>query len=228
MFSESDYDSDKVLKEFDRNYDSIDIFCKTVVVFFESGLLKNVVHSVRYRIKEKKHLLDKISRKNSFDKSKDVDYQNGVINENNFMERITDLAGVRVLHLHQKQFIQIHNAIMGKVDDEEFYLFEKPKAYTWDPDSDKFFCSLGIETYQKDSFYTSIHYVLKPNKKSRVTCEVQIRTLLEEVWGEIDHTMNYPTPVNDEQCVENIKVLARLISAGSHLADSIMRKYAKR
>jgi ppGpp synthetase/RelA/SpoT-type nucleotidyltranferase len=89
----------------------------------------------------------------------------------------------------------------------------------------KFFDSLGINTEQKDSFYTSIHYVLKPNSKSKAICEVQVRTLLEEVWGEIDHKMNYPSPVNDEHCREQIRVLARLVGAGSHLADSIMRRY---
>lgn len=137
------------------------------------------------------------------------------------------MAGVRVLHLHQEQFETIHKEIMKKVEDGDFCLFEDPKAYTWDPDSNKFFNSLGIETQHKDSFYTSIHYVLKPNERSPITCEVQVRTLLEEVWGEIDHTMNYPSPVEDEQCKENIRVLARLVSAGSHLADSIMRRYGK-
>jgi len=57
------------------------------------------------------------------------------------------------------------------------------------------------------------------------SCEVQVRTLLEEVWGEVDHTMNYPVPTADEHCREQIRVLARLVGAGTHLADSIMRRY---
>ena len=116
---------------------------------------------------------------------------------------------------------------MKKVEEDEFVLFEAPKAYTWDPESKIFFDSLDINTEQKDTFYTSIHYVLKPNSRSKATCEVQVRTLLEEVWGEIDHTMNYPTAVTNEQCREQIRVLARLVGAGSHLADSIMRWYSQ-
>lgn len=78
----------------------------------------------------------------------------------------------------------------------------------------------------KESFYTSIHYVIKPNGTTKTTCcEVQVRTLLEEVWGEIDHTMNYPVIHTSEECKEQIKILARLIGTGSHLADSIMRRY---
>ena len=172
------------------------------------------------------HLLEKIERKNQIDSQKSLEERRGEITKDNFFERVTDIAGVRVLHLHLSQFIIIHNEIMKTVEDEEFVLCEDPKAYTWDPESKKFFDSLGINTEQKDSFYTSIHYVLKPNSRSKATCEVQVRTLLEEVWGEIDHTMNYPKPVDDDHCREQIRVLARLVGAGSHLADSIMRRYS--
>lgn len=216
-----------VLEVYDQNFDSLELFYKTVRSFFEARSLKGVVHSIRHRLKDVDHLIEKIERKNKEDRQKNEAEQMGPINGDNLFERITDMAGVRVLHLHQEQFETIHKEIMKKIDDGDFCLFEDPKAYTWDPDSNKFFDSLDIKTQQKDSFYTSIHYVLKPNERSPITCEVQVRTLLEEVWGEIDHTMNYPSPVEDEQCKENIKVLARLVSAGSHLADSIMRRYGK-
>jgi putative GTP pyrophosphokinase len=216
-----------VLEVYDQNLDSLEYFYKKVRIFFEARSLKNVVHSIRYRLKDVDHLIAKVERKNREDEQKPKEEQLGPINGDNLFSRITDMAGVRVLHLHQEQFETIHKEIMNNVDDGDFCLFEDPKAYTWDPDSDKFFNSLGIKTQQKDSFYTSIHYVLKPNESSPITCEVQVRTLLEEVWGEIDHTMNYPSPVEDEQCKENIRVLARIVSAGSHLADSIMRRYGK-
>ncbi|WP_105213589.1 RelA/SpoT domain-containing protein [Pseudoalteromonas sp. T1lg22] len=216
-----------VLNVYDKNFDSLELFYKTVRSFFEARSLKGVVHSIRHRLKDVEHLIEKVERKNQEDEKKPEPEQLGPINGGNLFDRITDMAGVRVLHLHQEQFETIHKEIMKKVEDGDFCLFEDPKAYTWDPDSNKFFNSLEIQTQQKDSFYTSIHYVLKPNERSPITCEVQVRTLLEEVWGEIDHTMNYPSPVEDEQCKENIRVLARLVSAGSHLADSIMRRYGK-
>lgn len=196
-----------------------------MINFFEGRSLKKVVHSIRHRIKDVEHLLEKIDRKNIEDLAKEDDKKQGPITKENVFERITDMAGVRVLHLHQSQFQEIHRLILRKVANEDFVLFEDPKAYTYDPDSTAFFQNLGMRTEQKDSFYTSIHYVLKPNVRSKVTCEVQIRTLLEEVWGEVDHTMNYPVKTTNEQCIENIRILARLISAGSHLADSIMRRY---
>ena len=64
------------------------------------------------------------------------------------------------------------------------------------------------------------------SKDSPVSCEIQVRTLLEEVWGEIDHLVNYPKPTDNVACREQIGVLARLVSAGSRLADSICRVYS--
>jgi putative GTP pyrophosphokinase len=216
-----------ILQVYDENLDSLELFYKTVRGFFEGRSLRKVVHSVRHRLKDIDHLLEKIERKNQDDDKRVPEERHGEINKDNLFERVTDIAGVRVLHLHLAQFKTINSEIMKKVDEEEFVLFEKPKAYTWDPESEKFFKSLGIQAEKKDSFYTSVHYVLRPNSRSKATCEVQVRTLLEEVWGEVDHTMNYPKLVTDDHCLEQIRVLARLVSAGSHLADSIMKRYGQ-
>ena len=112
---------------------------------------------------------------------------------------------------------------MNYVDSREIALFEKPKAYTWDPEYSSYFQSLGLDSKLKESFYTSVHYVIKPRADSDVTCEVQIRTLFEEVWGEIDHTFNYPSRSDIFAVQEQLKVLARMVGAGTRLADSIFK-----
>ena len=33
--------------------------------------------------------------------------------------------------------------------------------------------------------YTSVHYVIGSASRTTVTCEIQVRTLMEEVWGEV-------------------------------------------
>ncbi|MCW8127756.1 RelA/SpoT domain-containing protein [Microbulbifer halophilus] len=208
-----------------KNIEGFELFQKHVKNFFESRSLSKYVHSVRHRIKDVNHFLDKIERKNNEDESRPEEERKGLINSENVFTRVTDIAGIRVLHLHISEFEYIHRAIMEKINDEEFTLYEDPKAYTWDPESGEYFESLGLKRELKESYYTSIHYVLRPNSRSHATCEVQIRTLLEEVWGEIDHTMNYPEPSTDSHCKEQIRVLARLVGAGTHLADSIMRRY---
>lgn len=218
----------EILKTYEKNVEAFELFQKHVKNFFESRSLSKYVHSVRYRIKDVDHLLEKIERKNNKDEELPEEEQKGLINADNIFTRVTDIAGIRVLHLHISEFEHIHRAIMEKIEDEEFTLYEDPKAYTWDPESGRYFESLGLKRELKESYYTSIHYVLRPNSRSHATCEVQIRTLLEEVWGEIDHTMNYPEPSTDPHCKEQIRVLARLVGAGTHLADSIMRRYGNR
>lgn len=216
----------EIVKTLQDELDSYEYFMKNVRNFFETTKVKKHVHSVRYRLKDIDHLIEKIERKNNEDESLPEGAQKGPINSENIFSRITDISGIRILHLHLSQIEHIHNEIMKAVSDGEYALVEEPKAYTWDPESTVYFEKLGLKPQVKESFYTSIHYVLKPNVASRTTCcEVQVRTLLEEVWGEIDHTMNYPTVHQDENCKEQIKILARLIGTGSHLADAIMRRY---
>ena len=177
----------------------IDLFRDYTVRFFEThpNLIQSpqIVHSVRSRMKDLQHLREKIQRKSSTEDP---------ITPENIFDRITDIAGVRVLHLHQAQFTQIHRAINQKLDSQDWILYEEPKAYTWDPESQSFFADQGLNVEVKESLYTSIHYVIKPRENSPVSCEIQVRTLFEEVWGEIDHLVNYPKLTDNVVCREQI------------------------
>lgn len=177
------------------------------------------VHSVKFREKDLVHLKEKISRKIS---------EGREINETNLFQIITDFCGVRVLHLRQSDFSTIHNAITNHVKEQHWCFFENPKAYTWDPESKIFFESLGLGTEIKESSYTSVHYVVKPNPDIFVTCEIQVRSLFEEVRGEIDHDLNYPTPTDNIACREQLKVLAKIVGAGTRLVDSIYNSIGRR
>jgi ppGpp synthetase/RelA/SpoT-type nucleotidyltranferase len=48
---------------------------------------------------------------------------------------------------------------------------------------------------------------------------------MEEVWGEVDHTINYPHKSNSLPCREQIKALARATSTCSRLVDSIFASH---
>ena len=194
-------------------------FLQTVLFFFENNpALKGIVHSVKSRMKDPEHLKDKIQRKLKSGKT---------IDENNLFTVVNDLIGVRVLCLYQDQFQLIHNELLKKVDETKDWMFvEAPKAYTWDPETREYFEKLNIHTEVRDTYYTSVHYVIKPNNElSNITCEIQVRTLFEEIWGEIDHTINYPHPTEIIACKEQLRVLAKLVSTGTRLADSIFRTY---
>lgn len=196
-------------------------FLIQVKTFFELNPVLNllpfpIVHSIKARLKDPEHLRDKLERK--FEKGT-------VVTEDSLFCEITDLAGVRVLHLYQDQFQSIHIEIMTKIDNKDWVFVEEPKAYTWDPETQDFFNSLGILTEVRDSYYTSVHYIVKPNNESDICCEIQVRTLFEEIWGEIDHAINYPHKTESIACTEQLRVLSKLISTGTRLSDSIFRTY---
>jgi ppGpp synthetase/RelA/SpoT-type nucleotidyltranferase len=171
-----------------------------------------VVHSVKSRIKSTDHLLDKIQRKSQAGRE---------ITASNCFSEITDFAGVRILHLRQDDFGKIKEVIDAKVAGGDWHLVEQPIAYTWDPEYEKYFVDLGCRCERKDSFYTSVHFVVRPRKDSPLSCEIQVRTLFEEIWGEIDHSLNYPHPTMAASCQEQLRVLAKVVGAGSRLVTSI-------
>ena len=96
---------------------------------------------------------------------------------------------------------------------------------TWDPESKKMYDDLKITTEIRSTFYTSVHYLIKPNNNNPnpICCEIQVRTLFEEIWGEIDHSINYPHPTDNIACREQLRVLSKLVGTGTRLADSIFR-----
>lgn len=175
-----------------------------------------IIHSTKTRIKDPNHLRDKIERK----------LLKGVkITNDNLFREITDLIGIRVLHLYQDQFPIIHKEILKLIAEGDWVFVEEPKAMTWDPESQMMYDDLQIVTEIRPTFYTSVHYLIKPNTNNQnpICCEIQVRTLFEEIWGEIDHSINYPHATDDVACKEQLRVLSKLVSTGTRLADSIFR-----
>jgi ppGpp synthetase/RelA/SpoT-type nucleotidyltranferase len=150
------------LTAYNRNKFAIEQFWKAINSFFSDHPKLNtgslpIIHSIKSRLKDSTHLEEKIRRKWDI---------YGSIDENNVFDFITDLAGVRILHLYQAQFIEIHNEIIHKIDDEDWFFGEPPKAYTWDPESHSFYNNLDIKCEIKDTYYTSVHYLIQPKKES--------------------------------------------------------------
>jgi len=172
------------------------------------------VHSYKSRLKDREHLRAKIGRKIAAGRE---------ITAENFFHEITDLAGVRILHLFQDDFRKIDEVIRSRVREEYWFFGEQPKAYTWDPEAADFFRGFDLEVVQKPTSYTSVHYLIRPKPNSPICCEVQVRTLFEEIWGEVDHQINYPQPTESIACREQIKVLSKIVGAGSRLLDALRR-----
>jgi putative GTP pyrophosphokinase len=176
------------------------------------------VHSMRIRAKDPEHLFDKLRRK--LDKCREAGLPFD-ITEVNLTQKINDLAGVRLLHLHTSQFPAINAAVTRLLNNEGYTLKEGPVARTWDDEYKGIFARMDVKTEPNPRMYTSVHYVVEESSRSKRTAELQIRTLAEELWGEVDHSLNYPLPCEVSSCQEQIKVLARATSTCTRLVDSI-------
>jgi putative GTP pyrophosphokinase len=215
--------TDAALEAFDEMAHELTMFMTSVKAWFEthprltSGTTP-LVHSVKARLKNRDHLRAKIQKKSD---------ANNVIDASNLGQKITDLGGVRVLHLHQEQLRIIHDEILRKINQRgDWFLHEPPRAYTWDPERREFYQGIGFEVHVKPSSYTSVHYTVRPREDSPLCCEIQVRTLFEEIWGEVDHALNYPEETDSVACREQILVLGKVVGAGSRLVDSIYRTVA--
>jgi ppGpp synthetase/RelA/SpoT-type nucleotidyltranferase len=181
-------------------------------------LLKPHVHSVKFRSKDPEHLLKKLLRK------KQKLQGSKRITADNLFRKVNDLAGLRVLHLYTRQIADIDAALKTMFEESHYKITEGPFARTWDDESRDYFSDLGIKIEKSPTLYTSVHYVIAPNRQ--FTCEIQVRTLMEEVWGEIDHAINYPDPSDSVACQEQLRALARATSSCSRLVDSIVASHA--
>lgn len=190
----------------------------------ESDELSALVHSYRGRMKSEESLRDKLRRK--LLAAKEVGGALGITAEN-LLTEINDLAGLRVLHLYPRQIREIDGLIRALLEEERLGLRETPFARTWDDEYREYFRTCGFDIQSSPSLYTSVHYVVESSSRRMTTCEIQVRTLMEEVWGEVDHTINYPHEVDSVACREQLKVLARVTSSATRLVDSIFLTFGE-
>lgn len=163
-------DLEKIASWYDDHKMFYDAFAKKM-----QDLLKTLVenenipfHSITYRLKEKNSYLEKCNRKN---------YDNPI-------EEITDFAGIRIIAYTTADVDKICSII-----ESEFLIDELNSENKADLlESDK----VG---------YLSVHYIagLSENRLSLkeysryigLACEIQVRTLLQHAWAEIEHDRSY-------------------------------------
>ena len=76
----------------------------TAVMLFNKFMLSHGVHSVRYRVKDPEHLIEKIIRKKAKDNKSNITLEN-------YKEEVNDLIGLRALHLFKPDWEPINEFI---------------------------------------------------------------------------------------------------------------------
>lgn len=148
------------------------------------------VHSLKFRVKDPRHLLAKVIRKR-------LDDPKRVITPDNYTAEITDLIGIRALHLFKADWRPIHEFVRGC-----WRLFEPPIAFHRKGDQAEViraFKEAGCVSAEHPDAYRSVHYLLECRPtKDLVVAELQVRTVFEEGWSEIDHLVRYPHSISDQ------------------------------
>lgn len=152
------------------------------------------------RPKKPEHLIEKIIRKvGKEDKAK---YEG--INKNNYNSIITDLIGIRILVLKKEDWKAIDRYIHKRFSK----FLECPVAYVCYGDRDIYDKSF-ISTRYTNKGYRSQHYIIKTKQG---ICEIQVRTLAEEVYGEYDHKVRYPYRLDSTFLARYNRIISKLTS----------------
>jgi len=160
---------EKILKKYDDSVKTLQEL-KDRIEFLLTDLMKVNsinVHQITSRLKNRESLANKISRKQGY----------------TCLEDVTDIVGCRIISYFEDEVDKIATII-----EDEFEI---------DPDN-----SIDKRKIDFDRFgYLSLHYVVKLNSKrlrlaefkrfKEFKIEIQIRSILQHSWAEIEHDIGY-------------------------------------
>lgn len=173
------------------------------------------VHSVRWRVKDTEHLLEKIVRKRAEGNEKYKD-----LTDKNYFEIVTDLVGLRALHLFKDDCFIIDSDLRSI-----WVPAEQPAAYVREGDPQDLtnrFHESGFEVKEHPAGYRSVHYVCATQPLQRkVFAEIQVRTIFEEGWSEIDHRVRYPHISHDQLVGYFLTIFNRLAGSADEMGTFV-------
>ncbi|WNK59560.1 hypothetical protein RM151_08065 [Pantoea agglomerans] len=159
-----------IINDYDKNKRKYESFAKSLRSLISSLLLAEKIntHSVSFRIKERDSLEGKINSKGTY----------------SCIDDITDIVGLRVITHFADEVDAIAKLIEREFIIDEENTIDKRKAL----EPDRFgYLSLhyiiSISDKRKDLFEYSLYDGLK--------AEVQIRSILQHTWAEIEHDIGY-------------------------------------
>lgn len=210
---------------------------KAEVLTILNDSLRGQVHSIRARVKNPDHLIEKIIRNVNEKPDKYSD-----ISVDNYNKIITDLIGVRIIILNKHDWREIHKSLLrifkndpkryagggreiewnydkypseeAKTGKRQSYHAEKPVVYITSEEDREIYLDENLKIDIAKKHYRSIHYIIRFGS---VYFEIQVRTLFEEGWLEFDHRIKYPYDKDNRKKQEYIEILSSLAIAADRL-----------
>jgi len=161
--------SEEIIQQYIKNLSDYESFCQNIEHHINQLLEDVNYYSLDKRVKTLDSLKNKLIKKN---------------NKYKTLSEITDLAGIRIITYYSDQVDNI-----AKIIEQEFEVDKEntiDKRMSMDPDK------FG---------YISLHYIVKIDAASKqipeyerfkdFKAEIQIRTILQHVWADIEHDLGY-------------------------------------
>jgi len=199
-----------------------------VSIIVDGFIREKLAHSTRRRTKEPKRLVEKIVHKVTDSKKKVVKVEHLFSGR----DKITDYAGVRILHLYKEHWIGIHRRLTKKkvlvtsghlkITLDHKWAYVRPGDDENEYRKSNRFKKEEIKS-KEESRYTSLHYIFRCEieGKDHIYVEIQVRTVFEEGWGEIDHQRRYSSgsnPLNEAP----LRVLNYAAQTADKVASSLL------
>lgn len=193
----------------------------------------DLAYAVKARVKEDHKVIEKIKDRRSGGKNGEPQPSYGVSD-------VTDLVGLRIVTLYRLDVIDVIEALLRAIDQDQSSAaafvagsISEVVIYSTNPTGDvqdlpnrvmRLFEDYGLggpicRIAEKPSNYSSIHILVRGRGKYRdgyreLPVELQVRTALEDVWGQIEHSLKYK---RKRLVSEESPLNARLTTTLNHL-----------
>jgi putative GTP pyrophosphokinase len=195
---------EKILSDFTSQKKTLDSFCERTINLLSDLLQqeKVTIHHISGRTKDHDSLSKKIDRK---------------LGKYTTLDEITDLVGVRII-----SYMESDVDVIAKLITKEFLVDSKNSIDKRDLNIDQF-------------GYKSLHLVVNLNaSRSALTeykdykdlkCEIQIRSILQHAWAEIEHDLGYKgKSAIPDQYKRNFNRLAALLETADIEFDRLKQE----
>ncbi|WP_407537845.1 hypothetical protein [Cetobacterium somerae] len=169
------------------------------------------VSSSRFRVKDSEHLIAKIIRKK-------IEKKEIFFTLDNYEQEIQDLIGFRVIHIFKEEWNEIDQEIRRRWN-VEICEYNQRKGDNLLKNTGLDYAKMEIKEHKRG--YRSIHYIIKTKeiKHRNKFIEIQVRTIFEEAWSEMDHKVIYPYYLNNKVLNNYSLILNRVAGMADEMGN---------
>ena len=194
-----------VMKQYDNEKNRYQNFGNAVEYLLKTLLFNADIeyNAITYRVKERESLSRKIDSKG---------------NKYRDLSELTDIVGIRIITYYADDVDKIANIVEREFDVDKENSIDKRKSL------------------EPDRFgYCSVHYVVGIHSKrlalreylayKGLKCEIQIRSILQHAWAEIEHDLGYKSAITvPREIRRDFSRLAGLLELADKEFDEIRKK----